>query len=64
MKQSTANQRTEKVVGTVAVMGSDLAKNVFPLHGVDAAGRAVLKQTVSRAKRAALVAKRPPCRIE
>ena len=63
MKQSTANQRTEKVVGTVAVMGIDLAKNVFSLHGADAAGRAVLKQTVSRAKLAELAAKLPPCRI-
>ncbi|MEX2163035.1 MAG: IS110 family transposase [Sulfuricaulis sp.] len=63
MKQSTANQRTEKVVGTVAVVGIDLAKNVFSLHGADASGRVVLKQTVSRAKLAEFMAKLPPCRI-
>ena len=39
----------------VAVLGIDLAKRVFHLHGVDARGRAVVPKPVSRAKLAAAV---------
>ena len=63
MKQNAANQDVEKARGTVAVLGIDLAKNVFSLHGVDASGRVVLTQTVSRAKLAELMAKLPPYQI-
>ena len=35
---------------TVAVLGIDLAKHVFHLHGVDAHGRTVVSKRVSRAK--------------
>ena len=63
MRQNTANQHVEKALNTVAVVGIDLAKNVFSLHGVDASGRVVLTQTVSRAKLAELMATLPPCRI-
>jgi hypothetical protein len=35
---------------TIAVLGIDLAKHVFQLHGVDAHGRAVVSKRVSRAK--------------
>ena len=32
----------------VTTVGIDLAKNVFSLHGVDAAGKTVLRRTVRR----------------
>jgi transposase len=44
----------------VAVLGIDLAKRVFHLHGVDAHGRAVVSKRVSRAKLAAAVVQLAP----
>jgi transposase len=35
---------------TIAVLGIDLAKRVFQLHGVDAHGRVVVPQRVSRGR--------------
>jgi len=32
----------------ITTVGIDLAKNVFSLHGVDGAGRVVLRKTVRR----------------
>ena len=43
----------------VTPVGIDLAKNVFSLHGVDAAGRAVLRRTVRRDRLAETVALSP-----
>jgi transposase len=45
---------------TVAVLGIDLAKHVFQLHGVDAHGGAVVSKRVSRAKLAETVAQLAP----
>ena len=39
----------------VTIVGIDLAKSVFSLHGVDAEGKVVLRRTVSRAKLTELV---------
>lgn len=48
----------------IVTLGIDLAKNVFALHGVDAAGRAVLvRPSVARGKLLELVASLPPCVI-
>jgi transposase len=47
----------------VTTLGVDLAKNVFSLHGVDAAGAVVLRKTVSRARLLEVVAQLPPCVI-
>lgn len=44
-------------------VGIDLAKNLFSLHGVDAAGQVVLRKTVSRTRLMELVAQLPPCLI-
>jgi transposase len=49
--------------GIVAVLGIDLAKHVFALHGVDAAGKVVLKQTLSRSSLNRVIAQLPPCLI-
>lgn len=47
---------------TILVVGIDLAKNVFAVHGVDEAGKpALLKPTVARSKLHELIASLPPC---
>jgi transposase len=48
----------------IVTVGIDTAKNVFAVHGVDAAGRVELRQPkVARSKLTALVASLPPCTI-
>ena len=47
----------------VTTVGVDLAKSVFSLHGVDAAGKPVLRRTVRRERLAQTVASLPPCLI-
>ena len=47
----------------ITTVGIDLAKSVFSLHGVDGAGRVVLKRTVRRDGLVATVASLPPCLI-
>jgi transposase len=44
-------------------VGIDLPKNVFSLHGVDAAGAVMLRKTVSRARLLEVIAQLPPCQI-
>lgn len=49
---------------TIATVGIDLAKNVFAVHGVDKAGKAVLiKPRVMRDQLTVLIAQLPPCLI-
>ena len=45
------------------VLGIDLAKNVFQLHGVDPCGRVVLRQRVRREKLLEVIAQLPACLI-
>ena len=40
----------------VSVLGIDIAKNIFQLHGVDSSGKRVLKQRIERDKLSAYVA--------
>jgi transposase len=47
----------------VTTVGIDLAKNVLSLHGVDAAGRVVLRRSVRRDRLAQTVAALAPCLI-
>jgi transposase len=37
-------------MGEVSTIGLDIAKSVFPVHGVDVAGSVVIRKRVSRAK--------------
>jgi transposase len=49
---------------TIALLGIDLAKNVFALHGLDATGHTALKRpAVPRAKLVETVASLPPCTV-
>lgn len=47
----------------VTTVGLDLAKNVFQVHGVDAAGNAVLRRRLRRAQVLSFFAQLPPCLI-
>jgi transposase len=49
-------------MGGIVTLGIDLAKNVFALHGVDAAGKPVLvRPNVARSALVELVARRARC---
>jgi transposase len=50
-------------VEQITTVGIDLAKNVFSLHGVDAAGRTLLRRTVRRDRLVETVAALSPCLI-
>src|SRR5258708_92163 len=47
----------------ITTVGIDLAKSVFSLHGVDAAGKTVLRRTVRRDRLVETVARLAPCLI-
>lgn len=47
----------------VAVLGIDLAKQSFQLHGVNTQGQPVLRKMLTRKKLTAFIAKLPPCLI-
>jgi hypothetical protein len=47
----------------ITIIGIDLAKNVFQIHGVDAHGKAVLKKQIKREEMAVFFANLAPCLI-
>lgn len=47
----------------INLLGIDIAKNMFQLHGVDCNGKAVLKKRLSRDALAEYIANTPPCTI-
>ena len=48
---------------TISMLGIDIAKNTFQLHGADSTGNTILKRRLPRHKLAADVANIPPCTI-
>ena len=48
---------------TIKVVGIDLAKSVFSIHGVNQYDKPVLRKTVKRNKLLEEIAKLPPCLI-
>jgi transposase len=52
-----------KKLDTVTTIGLDIAKSVFQVHGIDAAGKVVIRQQLKRARVLAFFAKLPPCLI-
>lgn len=48
---------------TLMVLGIDVAKNVFQLHGVDEQGSVVVRKQLTRSKLLPFVAQLAPCRI-
>ncbi len=47
----------------INILGIDIAKNVFQLHGIDKAGKAVLKKRLPRIKLLPFIAMLKPCTI-
>ena len=47
----------------VTTIGLDIAKSVFQVHGVDAAGEVVVRRRLTRRKVLAFFAKLPPCLV-
>jgi transposase len=50
-------------VKKITTLGVDLAKNVFQLHGVDFAGKAILRREVRRVQLMKTMAQLEPCLI-
>jgi len=50
-------------MGNITVLGVDLAKSVFHLHGVDQQGKVVLKKRLDRERMLPFFANLPPCLI-
>lgn len=50
-------------MGTVTTIGLDIAKSVFQVHGVDAAGGVVLRQRLTRTRMLKFFARLPSCLI-
>ena len=50
-------------MGEIATIGLDLAKSVFQVHAVDAAGRVVLRRQIKRAQLLAFFADLSPCLV-
>ena len=48
---------------TICIVGIDIAKNTFQLHGADNSGKAVYKERLARRELAAHVANLPICTI-
>jgi transposase len=46
---------------TVTTIGFDIAKSVFQVHGVDAAGQVVVRRQLKRRQVIAFFRKLPPC---
>lgn len=47
----------------ISTIGLDLAKSIFQVHGVDAAGEVVVRKTLRRSQVLPFFAKLPPCRV-
>jgi transposase len=48
---------------TVTTIGLDIAKSVFQVHGVDAAGQVVIRRKLKRRYVLAFFQKLPPCLV-
>jgi transposase len=53
----------EASVSEVSVIGLDLAKPVFQVHGADASGRVVIRKQLRRAQVLEFLGRRPRCMV-
>src|SRR6266536_6148360 len=53
----------EPSMGEVSTIGLDIAKSVFQIHGVDAAGAVVVRKRITRAKLLEFFAALPACLV-
>lgn len=47
----------------IAAVGSDLAKNLFQVHGIDQHGKVVVRKQLKRAQMAPFFIDLPPCLV-
>src|SRR5215472_14908557 len=57
------NEQKEPSTMGITTVGLDIAKRVFQLHGVDAAGKAVLRRKLQRSEVLAFFKALPPCLV-
>src|ERR1700756_2620202 len=57
------NEQKEPSTMEITTVGLDIAKRVFQLHGVDAAGKAVLRRKLQRSEVLAFFKALPPCLV-
>jgi transposase len=57
------NELKEPSTMKITTVGLDIAKRVFQLHGVDAAGKAVLRRKLQRSEVLAFFKALPPCLV-
>src|SRR6516225_7405643 len=57
------NELKEPSTMEITTVGLDIAKRVFQLHGVDAAGKAVLRRKLQRSEVLAFFKAVPPCLV-
>jgi len=50
-------------MGQVVTIGLDIAKSVFQLHGIDAAGAVVMRKRLTRSRMRTFFEKQPPCLV-
>src|SRR3984957_1161063 len=50
-------------MGEITTIGLDLAKHVFQVHGIDAAGQVVVRRHLRRGELLKFFAKQPPCLV-
>ena len=50
-------------MGEISMIGLDLAKNVFQIHGIDASGQVVLRRQLRRNALEKFFAQLPPCTV-
>ena len=50
-------------MGAVVTIGLDIAKSVFQVHGVDAAGEVIVRRRLTRRKLLEFFAKLPACLV-
>ena len=50
-------------MGEVSTIGLDIAKSVFQIHGVDAAGAVVMRKRITRSKLLEFFARLPACLV-
>jgi transposase len=48
---------------TVTTIGLDIAKSVFQVHGIDAAGKVVIRKQLKRGRVLPFFMKLPPCLV-
>src|ERR1039457_5987342 len=57
----SSHDSEERAMQTITTIGLDIAKSVFPVHGVDAGGQVVIRRQLKRRSVLAFFQKLPPC---